>query len=271
MYPPEGLQKVRDELRERKTLRLAREYESAFLAGKRVRAFMHAEALAERGVPPCFRIVRQVWADTLTPTQRHDLVLHDLQWISAAYPEHKGKGGYAEMLSGKGHRWLRVAEYYLNLKSQSGEVWMIVRQLQLDEGKQWECLALRTMDVKRAAVGLRRRQETLKKALRAYRLKKSTGLKSLAPQPAHERRLRVWVCAQMTKDGPKDGRPSKVSPTRAARLYDMWMKVEGEQEDEKKLKPLTRQLANDDLQWMNLKIRESRPQRRQKKSDEDDE
>ncbi|SAK96769.1 hypothetical protein AWB82_07069 [Caballeronia glebae] len=247
METPASLQELRDELRERERLRLIREYEAAFFASRRRDAFLLSEVLAERGVPPCFRIERRYKADSLTPAQRFDLVAHDLQWLAATYPEHKGKGGHAEMLTGKGDRWLRVAEYYGSLKSQSGDVWMIVRQLQLDEEQQWECLALRSMKIKRAAAGLKRRQTTLKKALRARHLKKVTDWRGLAPNPVYARRELVWVCGEMTGG----------SPTKAARLYRMWTG-----------NAITRQLANDDLQWLRLKVPEARQPRREPDDEE---
>jgi hypothetical protein len=212
-------------------------YRTAFATGKRVSAFLFAEALTNHGVPPGFRLDRPHRASDLNANQRFDLIAADLRWLAARYPEQRqvASGGYQYLLAGDG--WLERAEHLWATKHM-GETWILVRQLALTTEQQWECAGLRSRPIKQAAQGLGFRHEKVRIATMAklpeamLRRAKDDATETL------ERRCRVWVCSEMTVQ----------SPTRAARLYNLWTG-----------KNIDRRHVERDLNWIRQHVPESRP------------
>jgi hypothetical protein len=217
--------------------RLIDMYRTVFASNQRYVAFLCAEALTKHGVPPCFRLDRPHRASDLNANQRFDLIAADLRWLAARYPEQRqvASGGYQYLLAVDG--WLERAEHLWATKHM-GETWILVRQLALTTEQQWECAGLRSQPIKRAAQGLDFRREKVSIAIMAklpeamLRRTKADATETL------ERRYRVWVCSEMTVQG----------PTNAARLYNLWT---GENIDR-------RHVARD-LNWIHQHVPESRP------------
>lgn len=220
-------------------------YQQAFAQGKRELAFLCSEALAALRMPPCFRHSAPHSLARLTDMQSFDLLAHDLQWIAAMYPDHdrKANGGYSGML--RGTSWLSVAEHYWSTKNR-GEAWLMVRQLALSDDQQWECAFLRSAPIKLAANGLHIRQATVYRSIMdRLREAKRTARGCYPLEPAYERRFKVWVCGEIT------GR----SPTKVARLYEMWTGSE-----------IARSVAYSDLEWIHAHVPESRKRGRAQKA-----
>jgi hypothetical protein len=235
----DALANARSRLASKHTPDLLRMYREALTVGKRLAAFMLADALTARRMPPCFRSVGHL--SVVDGMQSFDLLAHDLQWIRAMYPEHhhKAKGGHAGMLHGDS--WVATTEHYRATKNR-GDTWLIVRQLALTDDQQWECVILRSAPVKRAAHGLDTRKEKVERTIENRRLEANRTHRGHYPlEHAYERRFKVWVCGEMAGH----------SQTKAARLYGMWTGSE-----------ITRSVAHEDLEWVRAHIPESRTSRK---------
>lgn len=234
---PTELERWRSRLASEHPPALLKGYRMAFATGKRELAFVLAEALTARSMPPCFRLDGAHRAAHLSDTQRFDLLAHDLQWMMTMYPDHwqKAKGGYSGML--RGESWLAVAEHYWATKNQR-DTWLIVRQLGLTVDQQWECAFLRSAPVKRAAQGLAIRQAAVHKAIMDRLSDANRAARGCYPlAPAYERRFKVWICGEMTDR----------SSTKAARLYELWTGA-----------AITRSVAYADLEWVRAYVPGSR-------------
>jgi hypothetical protein len=263
----ERLQEKRAELKgETDVKRLTRRYEAAFLASKRIEAFALSERLAElqaqtqHSRPPCFRFEDQEPAD-LTKQQQFDLMAHDLQWIVAKWPEQRAKahGGYKDLLSDVPEKCIAAAEFHWGRKEAGiryGNIAHVLQRMELSEAQQWECLTLRHKYIRDRARGLARRKVTIKRALDEKQAKAEKSLRGkYKPGDAYARRLKVWMCAEMTlcKD------MKKPSPTKTANMYRMWTD-----------RPLDRRIALQDLEWMAAYIPASKRRKRANSEDDDE-
>lgn len=190
-------------------IQVVENYQQDFRDGERSRAYLEAEALAKRGFPPCFRI-RSALAD-LNENQRFDLIVHDLQWLRAMYPEqrHKIQSSYGRLLSA-GDAWLTTAEYYRSTKNR-WEVWILVRELRLTIDQQWECRVLRSKDVKQGAAALGRKLDPVRVETMSHLVDMTRRHGQVKAKGILDRRYAIWRCYEMT------GR----SPTKAARLFNL--------------------------------------------------
>lgn len=244
---PFGLTSYREQHRHNPRIAdLVEKYQYAFTNGDRAHAFLLSETLAEKGYPPAFRLPH-IRFDEMDENQHFDLIVHDLQWIRAQYPEQRDKitSGYRRLLS-DGNSWLKVAEYYRTTKNQ-WEVWLLVRELRLSRAQQWECRSLRGKDVRQTAALLSRKLDVVYSAIMAHLPDMERRHRREQARTLLQRRYAVWQCYEMTDR----------SPTAAARLFNLAFAPTFESESESESK-IDRRHADRDAEWVNGNIPESR-------------
>lgn len=194
---------------------LLNKFRAAFAAGKRLVAFIMAEALIERAIPPCFWH-EELALDSTSLTQRADLVLFDLAWLRRW---HKGHASVVRYLRGKALLTGTDAVFYREAAFAFHEgkrpAWKIVGSLSLTERQQWDAAYLRSAPVRKQAeitiaCGKRVRQ-ALRDDLQTTRRTAAFG--DAEADATLARRHALWCCSRMVKND---------SPTEiAARFYQM--------------------------------------------------
>lgn len=215
--------------------RLMRLYRAAFVNRRRDLAFVLAEALTARGLPPCFRFAHPQ-ACPFTKEQQLDLFVHDVHWLATRHPKQR------EVVNGKRYKrlfdaatatealrlsaspvecawtadleWVREVEYWFNNGERDRS--MIVRGLNLSEPQQLELKWLQTVFIERKTQALARRRDAVHEAIMDCRGTTELGMNAEKAKKVLKRRFRLWLCGQMTREG------RNVSPASAARLYEQW-------------------------------------------------
>ena len=212
------LDRLREALKRQDLAELIRRYRQHATGadGNRVAAYVIAEELTRRGVPPCFRL-HHIRSKPFTLNQESDLLAHDLQWIVHRYPDQvkriewaKYKAVYA---ASSIERRLAAGEHLHWFGNRS--MGAIARGLQLDDDQQWDCSVLRSDHINRMAITTDSMREGVMQALEAA----SSGYTSSAyseddAQRTLLRRHRVWLCSRMSRKG------RKVRPTKTALRYE---------------------------------------------------
>lgn len=198
---PEKLEDARRRVVMQNREELLRRYRTAHIEGKRVIAFLMAEALVRDGVPPF------VWRDGLaldglTVNQRYDLFLADLMWIRRWYRDHDKVVRYRRcrvMLAGAGHLFHREAEFAFYEGKRPA--WKLVASLSLTERQQWDCALLRSATIKKRVAATDAMSHRVFKALqddvRAVRRTATFG-EAEALATLH-RRHTLWRCWRMVR------------------------------------------------------------------------
>lgn len=212
-------------------------YRAAFTAGQRMRAFLMAEGLALRGVPP-FVMHEGLTSDSLDVNQRYGLFLADLIWLRHQYPAHADVVRYQRgraMLTGAEPVLHREAEFafYRGIRP----AWKLVGSLSLTERQQWDCTWLRSAPIKKRAAATEaasgRVRETLQYELRKVRRTATFG--DAEAEAALCRRHALWLCSRMG---------STAGPTEVAERYEQLTGL-----------PITRQAAAQQLEKVRAAVR----------------
>lgn len=175
-------------------------YRAAFSSGKRVHAYVMAQALAANGVPP-FVWHEKLHLEDLNVSQRFDLFIGDLLWLRREYPDHAKQVRYRRcqaVLTAGTTIFHREAEFMWYAGRRPA--WKLVGSLSLTERQQWDCALLRSAPVKKHAAATyemgNRVLEALQKNLSKTR-RVSFGLaEALA---SAERQYALWLCSRMVK------------------------------------------------------------------------
>lgn len=186
--------------------------------GNRVAAYVLAEELTRREVPPCFRL-HHIRSRALTLNQESDLLAHDLQWIVHRYPGQvkevdwvKWRAVFTATNTGA---FLSACEFLHYFGNRSmGE---IARGLRLDDDQQWDCMVLRSDHINRIARKTDEMRAGVMEALKAFGGDYTSS--AYTEDDARQtllRRHRLWQCSRMSRKG--KGR--KVSPAKTAMRYE---------------------------------------------------
>jgi len=182
---------------------LLSQFRAAFEGRKRLAAFVLADELTARGIPPCFRHSYLASTDHDT-NQKFDLFLYDMRWIRRTYLDHKRQvryERYRELHSFSETAFHRAAEYIFWQGRRPA--WKIVASLSLTDQQQWDCVLLRSAPTaKRDAVTKSMRREVFE-ILQAD-LREVRRTKAFTNDDATVTLLRrhdLWVCSRMTVGG----------------------------------------------------------------------
>lgn len=209
---PEKLAAARSRVAELDRNRLIEGFQRAFSSGKRVPAYVIADELTVRGIPPVFR-----YAPASTPgsslEQRFDLMVYDLRWLRRWYPDHARSVRYQRckvLLTGSDKAFHREAEYMFYVGRRPA--WKMVASLSLSENQQLDCYLLRSAPVKKRDMATQVIREQVFYALEAD-MKAVRRTKAFTEDDAHAtllRRQQLWLCSRMVGNG---------SPTEIAERY----------------------------------------------------
>lgn len=205
-------------------------YRAAFRSGRRKPAYVLANALVAKGVPPW------VWhdepiADGLSINMRYDLFLADVMWLRRHHADHADAIRYQRgklMLTGGEAAFHREAEYAFYKGKRPA--WKLVGSLSLTIRQQWGCAWLRSAPIKKRAA------ETMAVSEKVYRalhddlctVRRTATFGELEASATLRRRHALWRCSRMV-DGP--------SPPETARIFEQLTGA-----------PLTRQAAAQQLE-----------------------
>lgn len=174
-------------------------YRMAHIEGKRVIAFLMAEALVRDGVPPF------VWHDVLaldgrTVNQRYDLFLADLMWLRRWYRDHDKIVRYLRcrvMLAGADHLFHREAEFAFYEGKRPA--WKLVGSLSLTERQQWDCAWLRSAPIKKRAAATDALSDRVFKALQddVRVVRRTATFGEVEALATLHRRHTLWRCSRM--------------------------------------------------------------------------
>ena len=190
---------------------LIAKFRDAVAGRKRVSAFLIADALVMRGVPPF------VWHDWRSPPKTDtnslgDMATHDLRWVRHAHAPHlkaKRAQRWRNLVAGGEAGFHRDVEFLF--WGGRRPPWQIVQFLSLSDAMQFECAHLRSGPiVKRYATTQAMRTKvfaTLQASLKAVHRK--ANFSEDDARATLLRRHRLWMCSRMS-----DG-----TPTDAARIY----------------------------------------------------
>jgi hypothetical protein len=210
--PSDALNEVRRRVARLDRIDLIARYQTAYADGKRLVAYVMADDLIERGIPPCF------WHETLTldsttTAQREVLTLVDLAWLRRWHPNHASAVRYqrGKMLLISSETVFHREAAFLFYQGQR-PAWKIVGTLSMTEHQQWESAYLRSTPIKKAAEVTetlsRRVHQALLDDLRTIR--RTTVFGEIEAAASLARRHALWRCSRMIKSG---------SPTEIAARY----------------------------------------------------
>lgn len=173
----------------------------AFANQKRLAAYILAEALIERAIPPCF------WHEELalnnaTVNQRADLLLVDLAWLRRWHREHASAVRYLRgkaLLTGSDSVFHREATFAFHEGKRPA--WKIVGSLSLTEQQQWDAAYLRSAPIKKQAEITRACSKRVRQALWAdlQKTRRTATFGDSEAAVALARRHSLWRCLRMMK------------------------------------------------------------------------
>lgn len=205
-------------------------YRAAFAAGRRLEAYLTAEALVTQGVPP-FAWHDALHANGLNATERFDLFMGDLLWLRRQYPDHVTNVRYQRcraMLNGGTAVFHREAEFMWYAGRRPA--WKLVGSLSLTERQQWDCVLLRSTPIKKRAEVTEAMCERAFKALQndVQSVRRTATYGEAEAQATVHRRYVLWHCMRMVRTN---------SPTEIAARYEQLTGT-----------PITRQAAAQQLE-----------------------
>jgi len=198
---PEKLEEARRRVVMQNREELLNRYRAAHIEGKRVIAFLMAEALVRDGVPPF------VWHDGLTSggltvNQRYDLFLADLMWVRRWYRDHDKVVRYRRcqiMLAGADHLFHREAEFAFYEGKRPA--WKLVASLSLTERQQWDCALLRSAPIKKRATATDAISDRVFQALQddVRTVRRTAAFGETEALATLHRRHTLWRCSRMVR------------------------------------------------------------------------
>jgi len=189
---------------------LVRVFQKAVTAGQRAFAFLLAEEMTARGIPPCFRYSPIHSPADATINQEFDYLAHDAQWIVSQYPGQLNLVRY-EQSRGlfKATTFHKTAQFiYYYGQRPPGK---IVGGLQLSDAQQWECYWLRSRHIVKQAQAIEQVRPRVVSAI-TERVHAACNRSFTTEQAAISirRREALWVCSRMFG----------TSPTKVAQRYE---------------------------------------------------
>jgi hypothetical protein len=193
---------------------LIERFRDAFANGSRLAAFILAEELTKRGIPPCFRHHHLSSMDH-SIHQRFDLLIYDLRWLRRAHHDHAAVIRFArcrKVFTGSDASFHDEATFMFHGGTRAP--WKIVKSLRLTEDQQAECHWLRSAPVAKRLAGVQAMRERVFRALQAdvARVRRTVSFSDADAKATLLRRHRLWLCRSYTTGG-----PSKI----AARYYQL--------------------------------------------------
>jgi hypothetical protein len=176
-------------------------FQQAFNTEKRLRAFIMADALIDRGIPPCFWHV-ELKSVECSISQKYDLMLFDLRWLRRWHREHMFHiryKRYRDLLIFGEPNFHNAAEYAFYAGRRPA--WKIVGSMSLTIQQQWDCAWLRSAPITKQAQAARKHQETVFQKLKIdlQKVRRSMSFTDEDALATLLRRHNLWVCSQMTK------------------------------------------------------------------------
>lgn len=174
-------------------------FRDAFTKGKRVLAYLIAEQLVERYVPPCFWHEQLEW-DGASRNERYDLYVADLLWLRRWHRDHVNAVRYTRskhLLTGWDSTFHQEAAYaFWEGRRKS---WQLVRSLSLREGQQWECAWLRSTPIIRQAALIDSESQLAMDLLRAdlSSVRRTVNFSEADAEATLRRRYALWRCWRM--------------------------------------------------------------------------
>lgn len=203
---PDKLAVARRQVAELGRIRLIDGYRTAFANGRRVAAFILAEELTKRGIPPCFRLDHRA-PPPATHEQKFDLFLADLRWLRRRYPEHVKSVRYMryrELFAFSESAFHRAAEYVFYEGKRPA--WKITGSLSLDQRQQWECVWLRSAPIKKHDAATQAMRDRVFKALQddLRTVRRTSAFSDDDANATLLRRHALWLCSRMTDGSPAE-------------------------------------------------------------------
>jgi len=210
---PGALDEARHRIAKLDRTDLIARYRMAYAGSKLLAAYLMADDLIERGIPPFCWHETVPAPDRASVTQRRILVLADLAWVRRWYSDHHKAVRYERgkaMLTGSETTFVREAEYAFY--DGRRPVWRIVAGLSMTERQQWEAAYLRSVPIKKQAAATETTSQRVLDALRDNLRKTRRVSFGLAEALASaDRQHALWLCSRMVKSG---------SPTEIALRYE---------------------------------------------------
>jgi hypothetical protein len=186
--------------------KLIKSYRNALTSNKRLTAFILADEMTKRGIPPCSRLDHRS-PQPATPEQKFDLLMADLRWLRRWYPDHVNNIRYKRYrdlyaLHEPAHH--RSAEYVFY--GGKRPAWKIVASMSLDQRQQWDCVVLRSAPIKKHGGKTQAMSDRVFSALRDD-LQSVRRTSSFTDEVAHAtliRRHKLWLCSRMTSGSPTE-------------------------------------------------------------------
>ena len=209
---PDRLAKIASAISDTDTVKLIDAFRSAFTERRRAAAYLIAEALSERGIPPCFRHDHRSRTD-YSDEQKSDLLTFDLRWLRRWYPEHQSIVTFSRskgIFYGSDQTFFHEIEFASYRGTRSA--WKIVKSLKTTDEQQLECFWLHSAPIaKRVAATLAIRDSVFSALKRGLQTVLRT--KAYTADDASKtitRRHRIWIARQFTANG---------SPTKVAKKF----------------------------------------------------
>lgn len=175
-------------------------FQSSFRLHRRQAAFVFAEELTRRGIPPCFRHRQGVGVE-YTANQQFDMMVADLRWLAHAHRDHAKQIRYKrsrELFTAHLPAFHHECEY--TFYEGRRYAWQIVNSLSMSEQQQFDCQWLRSGPVAKRARGT---QARLGRAFQAIgdtvlRVRKTRTFTHDDARATVRRRRDIWLCSTMT-------------------------------------------------------------------------
>ncbi|WP_136417742.1 hypothetical protein [Herbaspirillum sp. ST 5-3] len=204
------IEAVRQRLESMGREHLLERFQAEFFNGRRLAAYLLADELISREIPPW------VWLDGQpegkhTLVQRCDLMLFDLRWLSHWHREHIANcryQRYRQLTFWTEKRFLTTAEWIIHKGKRPA--WKIVRALSLADAQQLDCTLLRSAPINRRAAATAAMRGQVFRALQddVASIRRTRTFTSNDALITLSRRRNLWLCSRMSN-----------SPTEVARRY----------------------------------------------------
>jgi hypothetical protein len=184
----------------------------AFAENRRAASYLIAEALSDRGIPPCFRHDHRSRTD-YTDEQKSDLLTFDLRWLRRWHPDHREEvrfGRSKAIFWGTEKAFFNEAEFASHRGTRSA--WKIAKSLKLTEEQQLECFWLQSAPIaKRIAATLTIRDSVYGALQRSMQsIVRTVAYGDDDTKITTLRRFNLWIAVRYT---------SCSSPTKIAKKY----------------------------------------------------